>query len=93
MTPREIEIAKAFESVTFPAATSQKRFARAMMFHAEHMPEKPLTEKQARYLTTLAWRYRRQMPATLAYPMVEGDEGFVHGAENAGHTPIAGRLL
>lgn len=87
MTERELAIAKAFQRVSFPLATSQKRFAQAMIFHAEHMPEKPLTEKQARYLTILAWRFRRQMPATLAYPVIEGDEGIVHGFENAGQSP------
>ena len=68
MTPRELEIARAFANVSFPQATSQKRFALAMIAHAKAMPDKPLTPKQSRYLTILAWRFRRQMPAHLAYP-------------------------
>lgn len=30
-----------------------------------------ITAKQAEYVTMLAWRYRRQMPADLAYPSDE----------------------
>lgn len=87
VTERELAIVTAFKDVTFALGTSQKRFAQNMMFLAEHSPNKDLSEKQRRYLTILAWRYRRQMPATLAYPVVEGDEGIVHGFENAGRRP------
>lgn len=83
MNKREQLIAMAFKNVTFALGTSQKRFAQAMIWHVDHMPEKPLTPKQARYLTILAWRYRRQMPAELAYPMIgDGDEGLVHPFES-----------
>lgn len=67
MTPREVEICKAFANVTFPPATSQKRFANNMAFAASR-PDPTITEKQAQYVTMIAWRYRRQMPADLAYP-------------------------
>jgi len=71
MTPREKKIAEVFKGVTFLPGSGHKRFAQNMIFHAEHMPEKPLTPKQSLYLTQLAWRFRRQMPADLAYPKLE----------------------
>lgn len=71
MTPRQRAIAEALGRCTFLPGSAHKRFAHNMAFHAEHMPDKPLTEKQAAHLVRLAWRYRRQMPADLAYPKNE----------------------
>ena len=34
-----------------------------------------ITDKQARYLSILAWRYRRQINPELAYPMSEEEIG------------------
>jgi hypothetical protein len=68
MTPREIAIIDAFENVTFPMATRQKRFAKDMIALRKHDPARELSARQHRYLTILAWRFRRQMPANLAYP-------------------------
>jgi hypothetical protein len=81
MTPREIAIAKALKEVSFPPATWAKRFARDMAFLAENSPEKELTQKQADALVKTAYRYRRQMPAHLGYPLV--DDGSAEAA--AGH--------
>lgn len=68
MTPRQKQIIQALKSVTFPPATNQKRFAKNMIFLCDHSPERELSPKQEAYLQILAWRYRRQMPADLAYP-------------------------
>lgn len=81
MTEREIAICLALERVTFLPAHPHKRFARDMAAMARNAADKPLSEKQRKYLVNLAWRYRRQMPAELAYPLVEGEEGIRYGAE------------
>lgn len=74
MTEREKEIASALGRAMFVPGSSHKRFARNMAFHAEHMPEKPLTQKQSEHLVRLAWRYRRQIPAHLAYPLLNDEQ-------------------
>jgi hypothetical protein len=78
MTPREIAIARAFANVSFPPATAAKRFARHMTEIAVRHPEHPLTQKQADYMAKVAWRYRRQIPVHLTYPVV--DDGSVMAA-------------
>ena len=80
-TERELAVIVALARCSFLPGSRHKRFARNMASAAEHAREIGITEKQARYLTILAWRYRRQMPSTLAYPMIEGDEGVIHGFE------------
>ena len=71
MTPRELAIIEAFKRVTFPLASRRKRFALSMIALAEHDPNRTLTEKQARYLSALAFQFRRQLPADLAYPVID----------------------
>lgn len=94
MTPRELAICRALESVSFPPATAKKRFAKDMMFHAKHCPEKPLTEKQAGYLSALAYTFRRQMPAHLAYPVVDDGSYMASlGAEAAETQPVVVRRV
>jgi hypothetical protein len=89
MTPREIAIARAFRNVSFPPATAAKRFARNMIAHMEHAPQVPLTAKQAAYMAKIAHRFRRQMPAHLAHPIVDdGSEAAAEGHERAGAKPI-----
>jgi hypothetical protein len=78
---RELAIIAAFKWVSMFPGTSQKRFIRDLISAAEHARDLGITEKQARYLVILAWRYRRQLPAQLAYPTIEGDEGIIHGFE------------
>ncbi len=73
MTPRQLAIISAFERVTFALGTSQKRFANNMIALARSDPDHALTDKQADYITKLAWRYRRQMPAHLAYPELDDE--------------------
>ncbi len=73
MTPRERQIVEAFQRVTFLPGCSHKRFVRDMHTQMRRDPEKALTPKQAEHLVRLAWRYRRQMPANLAYPLLEGE--------------------
>ena len=71
MSPREIEVAKALGACTFLPGSWNKRFAKDIKWLAEHTPEKELTPRQSANLVRLAWRYRRQMPAHLAYPATE----------------------
>jgi hypothetical protein len=80
-TEREVAVIEALASCTFVPGHPHKRFARDMGFVVKHSREVGITEKQAAYLTKLAWRYRRQMPANLAYPMIENDEGIINGFE------------
>lgn len=65
MTPHEIEIATALGQCSMLPGTSQKRFCRDMAYLAQHSPERPLSDAQARYLLIMAHRYRRQIPARL----------------------------
>lgn len=90
MTPRELAIIQAFKSVTFPLASRRKRFALNMIALAEHDPNRTLTESQARYLTALAFQFRRQMPADLAYPVIDdGSHMARDGFEVSRQAPIA----
>ena len=61
MTSEQIEMAKKLEGVTFLPASFDKRFCRDMATIAKHKPEQELTEKQARLLTFMIYRYRRQI--------------------------------
>lgn len=65
MRPREVEIATALGGCSYPPATAQKRFARQMAEHAAAMPDTPISDRQARYLCIMAWRYRRQVGAKI----------------------------
>lgn len=62
VTAEQIELAKALGQCTFPPATPQKRFARDMLAIAENNPDRPITDKQDRYLRDLIAKYRRQIP-------------------------------
>lgn len=94
MTPRELAICATLKNVSFPPATAKKRFAKDMIWHSEHSPEKPLTEKQARYLTAIAYTFRRQMPAHLAYPIIDdGSRAAASGFEAAEPRPVTRRVL
>lgn len=73
MTAREVAIIRALARVSFLPGHPHKRFVRNILAMAERNPAAPLSTKQRAYLTSLAWRYRRQMPATLAYPMTEDE--------------------
>lgn len=65
MTPRQADIARALHRCTFQPGIGAKRFAREMA-QASRLRETPeLTERQAAWLESLAWTYRRQMPAPL----------------------------
>jgi len=89
MTPREIAIAKAFKNVTFYAGTVSKRFARDMAWLADNEPKRALTARQAQLLTHIAYRFRRQMPAHLGYPLIDdGSEGAALGHENPDAKPV-----
>lgn len=89
MTPRELAIAKAFRNVSFSPATAAKRFARHMAEIAEHSPDYPLTEKQAKYMAKVAYRYRRQLPPHLGYPLVDdGSEAAAQGHEAPEPKPV-----
>lgn len=89
MTPREIAIAKAFKRVTFYPGTVSKRFARDMVWLAEHEPKRPLTARQAQLLTHIAFRFRRQLPAHLGYPIIDdGSDAAALGHEAADAKPV-----
>jgi hypothetical protein len=61
MAQDQIERAKALSKCTFLPGTHEKRFVKAMAFWAEHDPDQDLTEKQAKYLTDLIRKYRKQL--------------------------------
>ncbi len=65
MTADEIELVKALGACSYPPGTSQKRFARDILFLAEHSPDRELSDRQRHYMQLMAWRYRRQMPSRL----------------------------
>lgn len=65
MTFHEIELAKALGNCSYLPGTSQKRFARDILFLAEHSPDRELSDRQRHYMQLMAWRYRRQMPRHL----------------------------
>jgi hypothetical protein len=48
---------------TFLPGSREKRFVKAMAFRAENDPELELTENQAKYLTDLVHKYRKQLAA------------------------------
>jgi hypothetical protein len=73
-TDRDLAIIDALTSVSFFPGTSATRFARDMASAARNARDIGISEAQARYLRQLAWKFRRQMPANLAYPLIEGDE-------------------
>lgn len=62
MTPRQIELAKSLERVTFQVGSYNKRFCRDMAGLARLSPAVELTEKQAALLEQMYHRYRRQIP-------------------------------
>lgn len=68
MTEDQVRLATALGRVTYLPGSSYKRFARNMASIAEHRPDIEISEAQARYMTSLAWRFRRQMPADLVPP-------------------------
>ena len=64
MTPYEIELAAALWSCTFLPASRDKRFCRNMADLARLSPDRELSLRQRHYMEIMAWRYRRQLPAT-----------------------------
>ena len=63
-TPIERRARDALANVTFPVASSHKRFARNLMGPSDAAGGHPaITDKQAAYLWHLVWRYRRQIPS------------------------------
>jgi hypothetical protein len=48
--------------ITFPIASSTKRFARSLRHQADGVPRR-ITNKQALALWALLWRFRRQVAA------------------------------
>jgi hypothetical protein len=49
--------------VSYPAGSTEKRFAWSMADQAEHGAPPQITDRQAQYLITLGIRMRRQLPA------------------------------
>lgn len=70
MTPREIEICRALESVSFFPGTRKKSFAKQMIEHMRRQPDEPISAKQSDYLEKLVFVYRRQLPAALVKPVL-----------------------
>lgn len=61
MTLAEIKVAKALGGCSFQPGSWDKRFCRDLAHHANHMPERPLSERQGAHLLRLAYKYRRQL--------------------------------
>lgn len=72
MTPQQLELASAFESVTFRG--EDKKFATAFVATAKKNPGIELTDKQDRFIRDLAFRYRRQIPIGLVIAQVQHAE-------------------
>lgn len=68
MTEEQSLRAQALERCTFLPASTDKRFVRDMAARSRTAHPPALTDRQAAYLTRLAWRYRRQMPRGLVPP-------------------------
>ena len=68
MTEEQSLRAQALQRCTFPIGSPDKRFVREMAERSRTAGPKALTDRQAAYLTRLAWRYRRQMPRDLVPP-------------------------
>lgn len=80
MTDNERMLARALSPslVSYPPATSRKRFASDMASQEHYAPEKPLTPGQSRYLCKLAIQFRRQVApdiVELARSMLDEVEG------------------
>lgn len=71
MTEREKLITVALDRCSMGLARSMTRFAQDMARLVRSTMDPQITEAQARYLTILAWRFRRQMPVLLAYPLTD----------------------
>jgi len=63
--------ARALSGCSIPGGTFDKGFIGRTTLRAEEDPAK-LSVKQAEWLARLAWKYRRQMPASLIPPVKPG---------------------
>ena len=92
MTDEQVALIKRLSRCRFGVGTYDKRFVRDMSYQVEHDSAKELTTRQARYLTWLHWRYRRQLgepdlprpvleplPETEAKPAAKGAPIFACG--------------
>jgi hypothetical protein len=61
-TQLDVDRLQALAGVTMIPGIGSKRFVRDMQSVEVGAP---LSEKQQQFITSLAWRYRRQMPASL----------------------------
>lgn len=68
MTEEQSLRAQSLERCSFPVGSTDKRFVRDMAARSRTANPPTLTDRQAAYLTRLAWRYRRQMPRDLVPP-------------------------
>ena len=62
MNENHIQMALAFQRVTFLPGSFDKRFCHSMLSYAKKQPEKELTVKQISLLEEKYHRYRRQIP-------------------------------
>ena len=72
MTPDERTMAFALSRCSFVPGIGTKRFARDMASRAQaeesgRIENRPLSEKQGKYLREAVWRYRRQIPDGIVY--------------------------
>lgn len=61
-TQLDVDRLRALASVSMIPGIGSKRFVREMQ---RVEVDAPLSDKQRQYITSLAWRYRRQMPRSL----------------------------
>ncbi len=75
MTPAELAAAKALspQYISYLPGSFEKRFARFVSAEAESNPEGELTENQRKFLTKMAWRYRKQLRSESYHWNLEGE--------------------
>lgn len=78
MTDAEKQIARALSTCSFGFATGGKRFCRNLAAAAVNRPDAPLSELQSANLFRLAYRYRRQLPATIVSLALDEIEAAAH---------------
>jgi hypothetical protein len=63
MTPLQITMIVDLHRCTFLPESFEKRFVKSLFYRASHDPNKPITDRQNRYLAELYHKYRKQIGA------------------------------
>lgn len=87
LTPDERTVALALGRVTFPPATKAKAIARTL--HAEALvPDGKCTTVQSAALFSIAYRYRRQLPADVVAIAVRNGGSVDYVGASTGAPPL-----